>query len=672
VRSAGSPGEEYQVTEKVQETERWSPYRARRGEQRQPVLLKILADGERPDPRVVAQLEHEYQVTARLASPATLRALALERIDGSFGLVLEGFDGVPLRHLMAARLEPERLLGLAIAIAGAVAELHRHQVLHKDLKPESVLVHPVTGEVKLVALGIASVLPREIQPALSPAQVGLVQGTLAYMSPEQTGRMNRAVDQRSDLYALGVTFYEMATGALPFSAADPLEWIHCHLAGVPRPPHDVDPRVPEVLSRMILKLLAKTAEDRYQSALGLVRDLERCLDRWRATGTIAPFALATDDVPEQLQIPQRLYGRERPLGELLQAFERVATEGAPELALVAGSAGVGKSALVRELERPVSARGGFFLYGKIDQLSGEIPCAPFVAAFRERVRDLLAGSDASLAAWRARLQPALGDNGRIMIDVLPELEAIIGAQPAVPELRPSEARARFDRTFLRFIGAFAGREHPVALVLDDLQWVDSGSLNLIQRIAGNGGPRHLLLIGTYRPEEAAATLAELRQAGPVVREMELSPLSAADLRVLLSDALRCREQEAEALAALMVDDDPDIRESMELTLRLDGRTVMAAADGEDALRRMRGTLGLPCVILLDLMMPGMNGFQFMSALRADPALATARVVVITGAGVAVEGRVRELPPDVLRKPVELAALLAVVRRFCGPGSRPRA
>src|SRR4051794_7003240 len=336
---SGSESDVHQLLEKIQETARWSLYRALRGEGRQPVLLKIAVDGEHRDPRAAEQLEHEYEVTARLGSAATLRALAFERIGGAPALVLEDFGGVPLRHFMAERLEPDRVLALAIAVTAAVGELHRHGVLHKDLKPDSVLVDPVTGEVKLTGLGIASPLPRELQPAVSPAGIGLgvIEGTLAYMSPEQTGRMNRALDQRSDLYALGVTFYEMATGSLPFSAADPLDWIHWHMAGVPRPPHEVEALVPPSLSAVILKLLAKTPDERYQSAVGLGRDLERCRDRWRA-GRTEPFPLGSDDVSERLQMPQRLYGRQRPSGELLRAFERVATEGTPELVLVAGSA----------------------------------------------------------------------------------------------------------------------------------------------------------------------------------------------------------------------------------------------------------------------------------------------------------------------------------------------
>ena len=377
----------------------------------------------------------------------------------------------------------------------------------------------------------------------------MVEGTLAYLSPEQTGRMNRAIDQRSDLYALGVTFHEMATGSLPFSTTEPMEWIHWHLAGVARPPHELDSRVPEGLSRIIVKLLAKNAEDRYQSAGGLARDLERCLERWQSGGRVDPFPLGQDDVSEQLQVPQRLYAREGPLGELVQAFERVAVGGVAELVLVAGGAGVGKSALVRELERPVTARGGFFLYGKVDQQRGEIPCAPFVRALQELVGDQLAGSDRSLAYWRLRLQAAVGENGRIITDVIPELVAIIGPQPPVPELRPLDARARFDRTFLRFIGAFTSHEHPLVLVLDDLQWADSGTLNLIQRIVGSGGPPHLLLVGTYRPEETVLT--ELRQTGPAVRELELLPLHAADLQTLLADALTCEPSQVEPLAALI-------------------------------------------------------------------------------------------------------------------------
>ena len=378
--------------------------------------------------------------------------------------------------------DPEHLdlafcLRVAVDLANTIGHLHQRGIIHKDIKPANVLVNPATGQCWLMGFGIASRLPRERQ---SPEPPEFIAGTLPYMAPEQTGRMNRSIDSRSDLYALGVTLYEMLTGSLPFTATDPMEWVHCHIARQPVPPAERLKDVPRSVSAIVMKLLAKTAEERYQTAAGLERDLRRCLAQWEAERRIDAFPLGQQDRPDRLLIPEKLYGREREIEKLLASFDRVVKGGTPELVLVAGYSGIGKSSVVNELHKVLVPPRGLFASGKFDQYKRDIPYSTLAQAFQSLTRRLLAKSEADLATWRAALLEALGPNGRLMIDLVPELKLIIGDQPPVPDLPPQDARRRFQLVFRRFIGVFARLEHPLALFLDDLQWLDAATLDLLE------------------------------------------------------------------------------------------------------------------------------------------------------------------------------------------------
>ena len=544
----------YTITETLYEGDRTSLFRAVRSADGLPVVLKVV-DPRRGRPRDIERLKHEYTIGKILDRRTSVTPLALETYEGLPALVMEDF-GESLDHFLGAPMPPERFLDLAVHIAEAVAELHRRDIIHKDLKPQNILVHAATGQVKLADFGLASRLPREHKASESPS---LIEGSLPYLSPEQTGRMNRAIDSRADLYALGVTFYEMLTGRLPFEALDPLEWVHCHVARAPQPPSALVPELPEVLSAIVVKLLAKMAEDRYQTAGGLKHDLERCLAEWRARGRLEPFPLAEHDVSDRLQIPQKLYGREDEVAALLRAFERVVATGSPEIVLVSGYSGIGKSALVHELHKPIVRERGFFVSGKSDQYKRDIPYSTIVQAFRALVHQILAESEVRIASFRQQLLAALGINGQLLVEVIPQVELVIGRQPAVVDLPPTEAQNRFRVVFRHFIGVFARKEHPLALFLDDLQWADSASLGLLHDLMTHPETRHLLVIGAYRDNEVTAshplilTLEQVRKEGARVSDIVLGPLSREHLATLLCDMLHCRRADVAPLSDLVHD-----------------------------------------------------------------------------------------------------------------------
>jgi len=502
------------------------------------------------------RLLREFELRGVLDSAWAARPLDLVRTADRTGLVLEDPGGAPLELLLGAPLGVGRFLRLAVRITNTVAQVHGHGLVHKSLQPANILVDPERDIVRLTGFGGASRLPRERQP---PDPSESVTGTLAYIAPEQTGRMNRSIDSRADLYSLGVTFYRMLTGSLPFSASDPMEWVHCHVARTPQPPAARIQGIPEPLSSLIMKLLAKTAEERYQTALGLERDLHRCLIEWEARRSIEPFRLGQSDIPDRLLIPERLYGREREIQTLVGAFDEVMVSGTPALVLVSGYSGIGKSSVVHELHRVLVPHRGLFASGKFDQYKRDIPYATFGQILQSLIRPLLGKSDSELDAWRSVLGEALRPNGRLILEMVPELELIIGAQPPVPELAPRDAQSRFQLVFRRLLGVFARPEHPLTLFLDDLQWLDSGTLELLEGLLSPPAVGRLLLIGAYRDNEVDADhplrrkLDTLRATPTRVQEIKLAPLAREDVGQLIADALHCGPQRAAPLAQLVHD-----------------------------------------------------------------------------------------------------------------------
>ncbi len=566
----------YQITEKVYSGINTVIYRGIWEKHKLPVVIKMPI-AEYPTLEEITRLRHEYKIRKPLREiTEIINSYRTETHNNGIALILEDFGGVALSDfLMTAKLDLKQFLIIGIQLVTGLGKIHQHQIIHKDIKPHNVIINPTDNCVKITDFSIASRLLRE---NATSSYSNLLEGTLAYMSPEQTGRMNRAIDYRSDFYSLGVTFYEMLTGELPFSAIDPLELVHCHIARIAPSPRSLNPEIPEAISAIVMKLLAKTAENRYQTAEGLKFDLEFCLSQLEASGNISDFTVGNADRASQLLIPQKLYGRETEVAALLAAFERIsgaesphcrggapvpALVGGVELILVSGYSGIGKTAIVNEVQKPIVRQRGYFISGKFDQFKRNIPYASLIQAFQSLIRQLLTESDASIQTWKQKLLTALGSNGQIVADVIPEVELIIGKQPEVPQLAPTESQNRFNRVFKQFISVFAAQSHPLVVFLDDLQWADSASLKLIELLITDSDSKYLLIIGAYRDNEVSAThpliqtiekIAEIPQLGiqPIVSNIILDPLGLSHVEELIADTLDCQiTQKIKLLAELL-------------------------------------------------------------------------------------------------------------------------
>ena len=560
----------YQETDQLYAGNRTLVYRAIQTTTEQPVIIKVLRNPH-PNFNELVHFRNQYVITRHLEHPAIVRPLALERYGNGYALVMIDEGAIALSdYWQQSSRNLREFLTIAIQLAEALHYLGQQHIIHKDIKPANILIHPETCQVQLIDFSISSLLPKEQQQLTNPN--GL-EGTLAYISPEQTGRMNRGIDYRTDFYSLGVTFFELLSGKLPFDSNDPMELVHCHIA---RLPPELGNRqqatgnreeIPPVVSDIVMKLMAKNAEERYQSALGLRHDLERCLQQWEATGEITGFELGEWDICDRFIIPEKLYGREAEVQKLLEAFERVANppesplskggHRGVEMILVAGFSGIGKTVVINEVHKPIVRQRGYFIKGKFDQFNRNIPFSAFLQAFRDLMGQLLGESDRDLANWKTKILSAVGENGQVIIDVIPELEQIIGKQPPVLEISGSAAQNRFNLLFGKFVRVFTTKDHPLVLFLDDLQWADSASLNLLKLLMNESETGYLLVLGAYRDNEVfpvhplMLSLAELEKNQAVISTITLEPLALHHINQLVAETLSCSKQLAQPLTELV-------------------------------------------------------------------------------------------------------------------------
>jgi histidine kinase len=502
--------------------------------------VKVL-NYEFPTPADIAQFHNEFDIVSGLKLPGIRGARRKTRENNRHVIEMDWVDGESLKATFRQKSgDIVDALHIAIATARALAEIHHHHIIHKDINPSNILVDLQERRVWIIDFGISTTLDLK-QPYVSNPE--LIEGTLAYCSPEQTGRMNCAVDFRADLYSLGVTLYEVLAGALPLEATDAMGMVHAHLAQVPVALRQRNPKVPAALSAIVDKLLAKDPDDRYQSADGLRHDLERCLEDFRKGRVDGPvFTLGEKDHSMLFRLPRRLYGRETEVAALLAAFERCAA-GERLLVLVGGYSGTGKTSLVHEVHKPITAQRGYFSSGKFDQFQRATPYFAFVEAFKDLVDALLTEREERLAALRDELRAALGAEGRVITNVLPNLEHIIGPQPPIPEVGGTETLNRFNYVFRKFVRALCTAAHPVVIFIDDLQWADSASLNLLHVLMTDPECGHLMLVCAYRENEVSAAhpftraIEEIRETGMAPQTIRIANLTEHDLGAMLADAL---------------------------------------------------------------------------------------------------------------------------------------
>ncbi|BAZ70916.1 serine/threonine protein kinase and signal transduction histidine kinase with GAF and PAS/PAC sensor (plasmid) [Fischerella sp. NIES-4106] len=549
------------------------------------IMVKMLQQNY-PSPQELSRYRQEYKITRSLNLEGVIKAYSQQDYQRTLMILLEDFGGESLEKWMHKRpdifcpMPLSTFLGLAIAISDILGRIHAANVIHKDINPENIVLNLDTGVVKIIDFGIATLFNR-INPTFKTHYV--LEGTLAYLSPEQTGRMNRLLDYRTDFYSLGITFYELLTGHLPFPTTDILELVHCHIAKHPIPPDEINTTIPKPVSDIIMKLMAKNAEDRYQSAWGIKADLELCAEQLAEIGQISNIQLALQDVCDQFHIPQKLYGRDKEVTMLLAAFDRVAcpesncvaalpnnsettsqreqnsnSKFQVEMMLVSGYAGIGKSALVQEIYKPITQKRGYFISGKFDQFQRNIPYSAIADALQKLVQQILGEPNDKVQQWRSQLLKALGSNGQIIIDTIPEVELIIGKQPPVPDVGATEAQNRFHRVFGQFLRVFCSKEHPLVIFLDDLQWIDSATLKLIELMLLDEQIQSLFLIGAYRNNEVNPThplalmLERLRKQGVVFQEIILTPLTLESLSQLIAETLHQNTDTVHSLAELVL------------------------------------------------------------------------------------------------------------------------
>ncbi|MDY6905911.1 MAG: AAA family ATPase [Thermodesulfobacteriota bacterium] len=545
----------YQLLEAVSQDAKAAVYKARREPDGEPVIAKLLITAA-PTRSDIARFHQEHEIIQTLDHiDGIVRTRDLIECEDGIVLILEEIDAVSLKQYMGGTpLDILTFLDVAIALADILGHLHKENVIHRNIKPQNILINHISRKIWITDFGISYLLKHHDESLYDQTTI---RGTLQYLSPEQTGRMNRQVDYRTDLYSLGITFYEMLIGAPPFQSDDPMELMHAHLAVAPDAPSLINPAIPVVLSDIVLKLMAKPAEDRYQNAFGLLHDLRQCKAELSESGGIRPFTIGTRDIPLTFSIPHVFVGRKAEKEKLITAFDRCANNGRPEAVLISGYPGIGKTFLVNEIVKPVTARKGYFIAAKYEPLGRDVPYSAIIHAFSNLVNQLLAEDQDRIAEWREIIQNALGDTGKILTDVLPMLSLLIGDQPEVPQLAPEPARNRFLYVFKNFVRSFTHPSHPLVLFLDDLQWADHASLQFIESLLSDASTGSLFFISAYRHNEIQEThllhsvVATINRSLVNLETHYIAPLTTSEIREYLVHCLRVNARDTAPLVELV-------------------------------------------------------------------------------------------------------------------------
>jgi serine/threonine protein kinase len=545
---------DYRIINKIYESNNSIVYHVYKQNAEIQYILKLLATEYPSQPQLLAY-HNEYKILQQINSDNVIRAYELGKFEGKYFIILEDIKGLSLKELLKDNFFTfEQKLKLSIQIANAIAQVHSQNIIHKDINPSNIIYSIKSEQLKLIDFGLSTILQRETPVLQSPSSI---QGTLPYLSPEQTGRMNRFLDYRTDFYSFGATLYELFTRQQPFEAQDPMELVHCHLAKIPISPYKVNGDIPQAISDIIMKLMSKTVEERYQSAWGIKNDLEQCLQQWQTQKVVFRFPLAQKDISHKLQIPQKLYGREKQIETLFNCFQNTIETSTANLMLVSGHSGIGKTVLIKEIYKPLTQQHGYFIHGKFDQLQRNTPYTAIIQSLKSLMRQLLTEDSMQLAKWRQSILEKLGDNGQLIIDVIPEVETIIGAQPAMRKLPPQEAKNRFHLTFQNFLSIFCNQAHPLVIFLDDLQWADNSSLHLIQAILEHN--QYLFIICAYRDNEVDANhplmdlIAKIEATGIQITNLKLTALDFDSINQLVADTLNKDTKDTASLSQLIQD-----------------------------------------------------------------------------------------------------------------------
>ena len=547
----------YKINGQMYESGKTIVYKAVREKDKTPVILKVLKK-EYPSPEELTKFKNEYEILNKIKDlPGVVKSHDLLDYKSTLIIVMEDFNGDPLNKIIENdKIKLKSVLELAINIATAVGNIHKQQIIHKDIKPYNIIVNKKSNEVRIIDFSLSTQITKETQNLINPDKI---EGTLSYISPEQTGRMNRSINYRSDYYSMGITFYQMLTGKLPFVSTDPLELVHFHIAKTPQSPHEIDKAIPKPISDIVMKLLSKTAEERYQSIKGLLYDLNRCQELLTKKGEITHFKIGENDLSDNFQIPERLYGRDKEIELLIERFNN-AYNGGKEVLFFSGPPGIGKSALVKEIHKILAEKSGFFIEGKFDQYKKNIPYSAIIQAFSMLAKQILTESEEKIRVWRELILEKVGSIGKIITDAVPDFELIIGKQPEVQELPPTEAQNRFNMLVQNFIKVFTRENQPLVMFIDDMQWIDDAGMKLLEKAVGDRELHNFLFIGSYRDNEVDQShpltriMAKMDNRDEISREyVVLTPLDELNTAELLADTFYLDIMTTKELSEILIE-----------------------------------------------------------------------------------------------------------------------